>query len=375
MKNNLLKEKAYKDIINKILFKATVAVTLSMILVAVIRSIAQGEIGDIIVNLISKKYEVSTEIAYKLYWNDIRKYFEYILIFTVIGLSLIFFRLLISWFTKYFDEIIIGVNALAKKEKEEIVMSKELDFMAKKLNDVKAELEKSSKLEKEEEQRKNDLIVYLAHDIKTPLTSIIGYLNLLDENKSIDDQQRKVYTKITLDKAYRLEKLINEFFEITRYNLQTVPLNKESININYMMVQIVDELYPQLIKYNKDINIDIDEDIKLMIDAEKMARVFNNILKNAISYSEDKSMIEIKGKNTGSSVEITFKSKGIIPREKLQYIFEKFYRIDNARQSTTGGAGLGLAIAKDIVLLHKGFITVNSEEGYTIFNINLPNES
>lgn len=373
MKNNFLNKKAYRDIINKILLKAMLAIIISVAIVWIIYSLGRGKIGDFIVNLVSEKYKVDTKVAF-LYWQDIREYLDYILVFAVLGLILIFFRLLLGWFTKYFDEIIVGVNKLVKKEKEPIVMSKELGFMEEKLNSIRQELERSAELEREEEKRKNELIVYLAHDIKTPLTSIIGYLNLLDENENMDKEQRKKYTKIALDKTYRLEKLINEFFEITRYNLKSVPLNKENVNLNYMMIQIVDELYPQLISHNKDINIKIDEDIDIKVDSEKMARVFNNIIKNAISYSEEYNVIEIEAYYLDSDVKISFKSKGVIPNENIKYVFEKFYRVDNARQSATGGSGLGLAIAKDIVLLHSGDIKVKCEEDYTIFIIILPNE-
>ncbi|MGL5614678.1 MAG: sensor histidine kinase [Sarcina sp.] len=372
MKNKFLREKQYQKIINKILIKTILAIALSITVVLILSSISSGKIGDIIIGLISKKYKVSMGVAYNTYWQDIRVYFDYILLFTIVMLIVIFFRLLLSWFTKYFDEIIIGINQLAKKEKNPIIMSDELTFMSEKLNDVREQLERSSELEREEEKRKNELIVYLAHDIKTPLTSIIGYLNLLNEKENIDEEEREKYTKITLNKAYRLEKLINEFFEITRYNLQAVPLNKENININYMVIQIVDELYPELIKSNKKIKINIDEEINLDVDSEKIARVFNNILKNAIAYSEKNSVIEIEGKSEEKEVKMNFKSKGIIPKEQLQYIFEKFYRVDNARQSSTGGAGLGLAIVKDIISLHSGTIKVQCESGYTIFNISLP---
>ncbi len=374
MKNKVLREKVYKEVINKIIIKTILAIFLGIIIVAVISSIGRGRLADLIVEWISRKYEVNLMIASRIYWINIRKYFDYMLIGTMIVLILLFFRLILSWFTKYFDEIIEGVDKLSKKGEEPIRMSKELSFMAHKLNEVRTELERSAELERQEERRKNELIVYLAHDIKTPLTSIIGYLNLLNEGENINENQRIKYTKISLEKAYRLEKLINEFFEITRYNLQAVSLNKEEININYMIIQIVDELYPQLEIHNKEVKINIDENLNIYIDSEKMARVFNNILKNAICYSDDNSCIEIYGKYIDNICYISFKSKGIIPKEKLQYIFEKFYRVDNARQSSTGGAGLGLAIAKDIVLLHSGNIKVECNNGYTIFNIRLPNK-
>ena len=263
MKNKVLREKVYKEVINKIIIKTILAIFLGIIIVAVISSIGRGRLADLIVEWISRKYEVNLMIASRIYWINIRKYFDYMLIGTMIVLILLFFRLILSWFTKYFDEIIEGVDKLSKKGEEPIRMSKELSFMAHKLNEVRTELERSAEHERQEERRKNELIVYLAHDIKTPLTSIIGYLNLLNEGENINENQRIKYTKISLEKAYRLEKLINEFFEITRYNLQAVSLNKEEININYMIIQIVDELYPQLEIHNKEVKINIDENLNI----------------------------------------------------------------------------------------------------------------
>ncbi len=101
---------------------------------------------------------------------------------------------------------------LSDESDKEIYLPAELDFLEKKLNGVKNKLEKRAKDAQEAEQRKNDLVVYLAHDIKTPLTSIIGYLSLLDEAKDMPVEQKEKYVKITLDKSYRLEQLINEFF-------------------------------------------------------------------------------------------------------------------------------------------------------------------
>ena len=133
----------------------------------------------------------------------------------------------------------------------------------------------------QETARKNDLITYLAHDLKTPLASVIGYLCLLDENPNLPATLREQYTGITLDKAYRLEQLINEFFEITRYNLHDIVINPGKIHLRPMLMQIADEFYPILAPEGKSIVLDIPQDIDLIGDADKLARVFNNLLKNA----------------------------------------------------------------------------------------------
>jgi two-component system sensor histidine kinase VanS len=222
----------------------------------------------------------------------------------------ILLRLSFSWFTKYFDQIVSGVDKLAEEADETIVMSSELNFMEIKLNEFKDKLKKRTEQARAEEQRKNDLVVYLAHDIKTPLTSVIGYLSLLNEAPDMPPEQKAKYVGIALDKAYRLEKLISEFFEITRYNLQYVPLNKENINLCYMMVQIADELYPQVAASGKQIKTIIKEDIIIYGDSEKLARVINNVLKNAIAYSMDDSTIYITAEANPEKVVIRFVNRG-----------------------------------------------------------------
>lgn len=366
-----MKNKPYNKCIFKMFFRTFSAICISVLIIIILRSATRGQIGEFIVNMLTNRLDISRYTASKLYFEVIGKNLDIILMIFIVVAFLGFFIFLLKGFTRYFDEIIDGVNKLAKGE-DIGKLSVELEFMEQKLKQVQGELEESKKKEKELEQRKNDLIVYLAHDIKTPLTSVIGYLNLLDENPKMTTEERAKYTKITLDKAYRLEKFINEFFEITRYTLQTVPIHKQEVDLCCMVVQSVDELYPKLIEHNKEIYIDMSEDIMIYADAEKIARVFNNILKNAISYSDENSKIGVIAKKVNGNIEITFKSNGEIPKDKVALVFDKFYRVDTARQSSTGGFGLGLAISKDIVNLHGGDIEVCCNNGFTEFKVLLP---
>ncbi len=244
---------------------------------------------------------------------------------------------------------------------------------AAQITEIKAAMQRHEQILKEEATRKNDLIAYLAHDLKTPLTSVIGYLSLLDEASDMPKKQKEKYTSIALDKASRLEKLINEFFEITRYNLQQMELEEETIDLYYMLVQMTDEFYPLLKAHGNTAELKVDEDIVVFGDSIKLARVFNNILKNAIAYSYPDSVIEIWTENTTREIHIYFRNKGkTIPAKKLNSIFEKFYRLDESRGTNTGGAGLGLAIAKEIVTLHGGKISAVSQREFTTFCVSLP---
>lgn len=253
------------------------------------------------------------------------------------------------------------------------VFPKEYAEISAQMAEIKSTIQHHEQVLKEEAARKNDLITYLAHDLKTPLTSVIGYMSLLDEIEDMPKEQQKKYIHITLDKARRLESLINEFFDITRYNLQHIEVEKETIDLKYMFVQMTDEFYPVLKAHGNTAELNIDDDMTVYGDSDKLARVFNNILKNAIAYSYADTPIKIWAKQTEEAVEIYIKNKGkTIPKQKLDSIFEKFFRLDEARRTNTGGAGLGLAIAKEIVTLHGGEISAVSENEETTFCVSLP---
>lgn len=253
------------------------------------------------------------------------------------------------------------------------IFPKEYAEISAQMSEIKSIMQRHEQMLKEEAGRKNDLIAYLAHDLKTPLTSVIGYLSLLDEAPDMPAEQKAKYVNITLGKALRLEKLINEFFDITRYNLQQIDLEKESINLCHMLMQMTDEFYPLLHAHGNSTGVCVDENMTIYGDSVKLARVFNNILKNAIYYSYPDTLIKIWAERTDEDVLIYFCNRGkTIPTSKLNAIFEKFFRMDEARSTNTGGAGLGLAIAREIVTLHGGNITAQSENESTTFCISLP---
>lgn len=322
-------------------------------------------------------YDISPEV-----YNNFREFFYSItsvrtliipiLIIWIIGTLVLLYRLLKKVFG-YIDEVGKATEDLVNKDVEYIELPDELEEIQKRMNHLKRESEKNEKLAKENEEKKDELIVYLAHDIKTPLTSMIGYLSILDEIDDMPKKKQKNYISIALDKSYRLEDLINELFDVARFNSEKIVLEKEELNLNLMMEQIIDDFYPTLREVNKSITLNYDEPISINGDPDKLSRVFNNLIKNAISYSKEESeiVINLKKDNNNAIVEVINKGKQI-SKEKLSKIFEKFYRLDSARTSRTGGSGLGLAIAKDIVELHNGTIIAESNEEETTFRVTLP---
>lgn len=231
----------------------------------------------------------------------------------------------------------------------------------------------SRELAQTEAQRKNDLVTYLAHDLKTPLASVVGYLCLLDEAPDMPEAQKEKYTGIALQKAYRLDDLINEFFDITRFNLQTIELQKVRFDLAMLLRQLADEFYPMLTQKGITAAVQVPETLALAGDPDKLARVFNNILKNAVAYSYENSEICMTAEKEDNHIVVSVISHGeVIPLQKLDMIFEKFYRLDSSRSTHTGGAGLGLAIAKKIVTAHGGKIHAESSEEQTAFTVELP---
>lgn len=229
---------------------------------------------------------------------------------------------------------------------------------------------------RDEARRKDDLVTYLAHDLKTPLASVVGYLSLLEEAPDLPVEQRARFTGIALDKAHRLDALIEEFFDITRFDFHDIVLTRGYVDLALLLAQVADEFYPILTEQGKSVEVEATASLIVLIDGDKMARVFNNVMKNAIAYSYEGSTIRIFAEQTSDSVVVRFENQGDpIPAPKLGMIFEKFYRLDAARATNRGGAGLGLAIAKEIVSAHGGTISCASTPEATVFTIELPNES
>lgn len=333
-----------------------------------------GRVGDWIVLFLQNIFHLEYYDARNIYQYGMRENMVLIIFVAVTLCFMLLFWASLSWFTRYFNEIDAGLEKLIQGEDKEIILSQEMEPMEKKLNLLRQTLERRELEAKLAEERKNNLVMYLAHDIRTPLTSVIGYLSLLEEAPDMPREQKAKYVHITLEKANRLEQLINEFFEITRYNIQQIVLEKEKIDLYYMLLQMIEEFYPLLGQKGNQAILHGDENVTVYGDPVKLARVFNNILKNAVAYSYENTKIHIFLEEMESGkIVIKFKNQGkTIPKEKLSSIFEKFYRMDEARNSNTGGAGLGLAIAKEIVKLHGGEIRAESEKEQVTFVVELP---
>ncbi len=337
--------------------------------------VLRGNFANRVVDFLHKQFHMDYVSANKVYRYLIRNHIELVFAVSIVALFLVIFRIYLNRFTKYFLEINSGMDVLLQEHAEDVSLSGELSAIEKKMNQVKNTLEKRKLDMQMAEQRKRDLVMYLAHDLKTPLASVIGYLNLLRDEGEISEELREKYLSVSLDKAERLEVLINEFFEIARFNFADLVLQYGRINLTRLLEQLVYEFRPMLQEKNLQCRLEVPPDIMLKCDADKIQRVFDNILRNAVLYSYEETSIEIIAQEQDENVVVRFINRGdTIPAEKLARIFEQFYRLDAARSTATGGAGLGLAIAKEIVEAHGGTITAESGNEESVFTVMIPKE-
>lgn len=231
--------------------------------------------------------------------------------------------------------------------------------------------------ERNAEKEKNDLITNVAHDLRTPLTTIVGYLELIKNNQQLTKEQIQKYSTVAYEKSKRLQSMMDDLFEFTSLDQTNVKVHMHTVNISELVMQIVDEFYPVFQEHDLKPYIDISQaNLYIYGDGQLLARVFDNLLSNAVKYGEDHNKIKIEVLNDDQMVTVKIRNYGNpIAKEDLPYIFDKFYRSDSSRSSSTGGTGLGLAIAKNIIQIHNGRIFVTSHKNKTTFVVSLPKAS
>ena len=299
-----------------------------------------------------------------------------IVIFTIL-LLVIYFILISNKFVMYVREIISGVERMKSGDlMEEIPVQGEDEFseIAASINEMRQNLYETMESQKAVEKTKDELITNVAHDLRTPLTSILGYLDLLTQGDFLTEEQKQKYLGIVSSKAKKLETLVKDLFDYTRYDKNKVKIKKEILDLNLFVPQLVDEFYPSFIDHKLECSTDFYEGaLNIEGNGELLARAIGNLISNAIKYGVDGKLVEV---HTGLKDKMAFVAivnyGKIIPAEDLDKIFDKFYRVENSRSLKTGGTGLGLAIAKNIVNLHEGEIWATSDESGTRFQIELP---
>ena len=310
------------------------------------------------------------EPFYKLI-HFIHENFISVFLFVICSGAVIIACLHFFWIASMLGRVTQETGRLYSGATETAKLPPQLNEMENQLNFIMSNVRKSRQEADEAIQRKNDMIVYMAHDLKTPLTSVIGYITLVKDEDRLPSDVRKKYLGVAMKKAERLEDLINEFFEVARYNFTQMVLEYSTVNLTVMVEQLLYEFKPVFDKKGLSYNADIEPDIMVMCDIEKIERVFDNLFRNVVNYSYENTVIKISLKNSGKdgAMFIVENCGKTIPEEKIAYIFDRFFRIDSSRSTETGGAGLGLAIVKEITSLHNWTVTCENEKIRFIINI------
>lgn len=301
-----------------------------------------------------------------------------VLLYLILGILLfsVTFMILQEPYIRYISRISEAVQNISEGNLNtviDVIGDDEFSSMAANLNHMAADIKELMEKERESERTKNELITNVAHDLRTPLTSIIGYLELLAGNQQLPADMQHKYIEIAYGKSRRLQKLIEDLFGFTKLNCGKIAMHVGQIDIVKLLGQLVEEAYPNFVE--KGLSYDLQSNVPAKIinaDGNLLARLFDNLIGNAIKYGADGKRVLVKIHAESETVTVSVTNYGyVIPADELPLIFNKFYRVEQSRSSSTGGTGLGLAIAKEIVDMHGGTISVASDLNGTVFTVQL----
>ncbi|GIN41691.1 sensor histidine kinase [Heyndrickxia oleronia] len=348
-----------------------------LILSSLLLSVITEAILFFILYILKNMSVIPYRFLYSLYRFDQKYGYFYITVIIFFLLFFLFVLLLSRAWGKDFYKVLLGTKKISEGEFDfqvPVYSNNELGEMAGNINRISEQLHQSIQEERRAVQAKNELITNVSHDLRTPLTSIMGYLRLIEEDRYKDEVELRYYVNIAYEKAMNLEKMVSDLFEYTRVNFGALRLNKTEIDLIQLLSQITSQFIPLL----KEVGLEValvtkDENMMIKADPDKLVRVFDNLISNAMKYGENGKKIIIRAKKIDNSAVVEVINYGNpIPSVDLPYIFNRFYRVEKSRSLDTGGTGLGLAIAKSIVDLHDGKIEVTSNEIETNFKITLP---
>lgn len=302
---------------------------------------------------------------------------NYIYIIVLSPMIMVIYILLSYRKGKNFVEVIESAEEMAKGNLEKVIEVNDIGDIGKlanNINEIVIKLKKITIEEKRAQQTKTDLITNVSHDLRTPLTSILGYLGLIEDDKYRNEVELRYYITIAYEKAKSLKLLINDLFELTKLQNSSIRLEKMEIDLVELLGQIVYHFQYEFNNVSMESRVNFSED-KLIIegDARQIVRAFENLITNAIKYGSEGKYIDLvtKAENNMAVIQVINYGDEISPLD-LPYIFERFYRVEKSRNRDSGGSGLGLAITKNIIELHQGDIKAYSDSGKTVFEVKIP---
>ncbi len=313
------------------------------------------------------------------HWNkDTLMAVMFIILLLGFLLFIFYFLLLTRRITKDMSYISSYISNIASGDMEiqitGINREDEIGEVVTQVNRMHSEIERLMKSEREALQANKEMITCVAHDLRTPLTSIIGYLQLATDVEKYPVEERQKYASIAMRKADRMQGLIEELFSYTKLMSGEITLHRSSIDIVKLVEQMTEEFYPLFMENNLEYTLEQNVySLILDVDGELIARAVSNLISNAVKYGKDGKAVYIELEKYDSELQIRVTNFGlIIPEDSVEHIFDRFYRVESSRSSQTGGTGLGLNIAQEIAVLHGGKITVRSGINGTCFTIALP---
>lgn len=362
-----------KTDIYKIEFQYLLLLGLTVVLTFITSLVIFG-IYQIILNTFILSARDLNDIVYQL-----RSYFSFGLIKVIfeVTIFLIYFHVIFSKKIKYLLEINLSVENMADGNfNERISVNSEDTFgvLAGNINNIMDKFNYALMEEKASEQTKIDLITSISHDLRTPLTAILGYLQLIDDDKYEDEIKLRYYVNIALSKTKQLRLLIEDLFELTTLNNYGFKIEKAKLNLVELINQLVIEYKLSLKKADLECRLTFPEEkIYVLGDSSKLVRAFENLISNCIKYSRTSKFMDVSVQKNDETAVIEFINYGEpIPPNDIPYVFQRFYRVEKSRSRESGGSGLGLAILKNIIELHEGEISVESNVQRTVFRVKLP---
>lgn len=308
--------------------------------------------------------------------TELEKKYSFVYLIAFLTFTTIYFAFMTKTMMKRLSEINKNVKQISSGNFEiHIPISKndEIGELAANVNRMAKSLKESIENEKKSQEMKTEMISNISHDLRTPVTSLIGYADLLGNQLHSNREECEQYVSILKRKSYELKNQVDDLLEYCQINYREIELYKSVVNMKAFIEQIMIDFVPQLDDADMSFCINGDKELHVEMDVALMVRLFENVISNSIMYGKDGKQILIQISKRDMNVEIEIKNFGqCIPNENLPYVFEKFYRGEKSRSSHTGGKGMGLAIARSIAELHKGDITVCSNEKETVFAIVLP---
>lgn len=362
---------------SELIIEGIITIVLLLLLNIAIISISRLLIDDsfTIRNMIFGIKEVLVKTFFSNSFYSLKKFA--LIIMVIIDIVIVYWRLIRRYRQMQLRHIIAELHYIADGNYDHRIPFELIGDLGRVIDSVNGLVDSTVEAIQEErriEKSKDELITNISHDIRTPLTSVIGFLGLIDQKKFATNEELFKYTHTAYTKAQQMKVLVDDLFEYTKVRQSSTPLSINNFDLIQLLNQLAADFEYDATKHGFSLSVKTDTpQLTIQADAEKLVRLFNNLISNAIKYGINGTEIILQAEIKQNNAVVTVKNNGEkIPKDSLNQLFERFYRVEESRSKSTGGSGLGLAIAESIVILHNGHIRVTSDDNWTAFIITLP---